>query len=126
MIKIEMDVNEDLVLNMDTAVPCGLIINELFINSLKHAFEGRSNGRITIKLSSDLETQDCYVLEVADNGVGLPPDVDINNPQKLGLQLVVSLTNQLDGKIFVDTKGGTKFTIKFRELIYKQRLIKSK
>ncbi|ADZ08700.1 signal transduction histidine kinase [Methanobacterium lacus] len=126
MIKIEMDVNEDLVLNMDTAVPCGLIINELFINSLKHAFEGRSNGRITIKLSLDDETPECYVLEVADNGVGLPPDVDLNNPQKLGLQLVVSLTNQLDGKIFVDTKDGTKFTIKFRELIYKQRLIKSK
>ena len=108
MIKIEMDVNEDLVLNMDTAVPCGLIIKELFINSLKHAFEGISNGKIIIKLSSDDETPECYVLEVADNGVGLPPDVDLNNPQKLGLQLVVSLTNQLDGKIFVDTKEGNK------------------
>jgi two-component sensor histidine kinase len=126
MIKIELDVNEDQVLNMDTAVPCGLIINELFINSLKHAFEGRNNGKITIKLGSDEKTPDCYVLEVSDNGVGLPPEVDINNPKKLGLQLVVSLTNQLDGKIFVDTQDGTKFTIKFKELIYKQRLIKSK
>ncbi|MTK64517.1 MAG: PAS domain-containing protein [Methanobacterium sp.] len=126
MIDIELDVNEDQVLNMDTAVPCGLIINELFINSLKHAFNGIKNGKIKIKLGADGKIPGCYILEVSDNGVGLPPDVDINNPQKLGLQLVVSLTNQLDGKISVDTRDGTKFTIKFKELIYKQRLVKSK
>ncbi len=124
MIKIEMDVEQDQVLNMDTAVPCGLIINELFSNSLKHAFKGIKSGKITIKLSSNQEHPACYTLVVSDNGTGLPPEVDINNPQRLGLQLVVSLTNQLDGKIYLDTVNGTKFTIKFRELIYKQRLVK--
>lgn len=125
MIEIELDVKEDQVLNMDTAVPCGLIINELFINSLKHAFKGKSTGKISIKLSSNNEKPACHTLEVIDNGVGLSHDVDINNPQRLGLQLVVSLTSQLDGKLYLDTTNGTKFTIKFKELIYKQRLIKS-
>lgn len=125
MIEIELDVKEDEVLNMDTAVPCGLIINELFINSLKHAFQGRNSGKITVKFSSDQETPANFTLVVADNGVGLPKSVDINNPQRLGLQLVVSLTSQLDGKIYLDTSKGTKFTIKFKELIYKQRLAKS-
>jgi len=124
MIEIELDVKDDEVLNMDTAVPCGLIINELFINSLKHAFKGKIRGKIMIKLSSDRETPANYTLVVADNGVGLPSNVDINNPKRLGLQLVVSLTSQLDGKIYLDTSNGTKFTIKFNELIYKQRLVK--
>ena len=125
MIEIDMDVKEDDVLNMDTAVPCGLIINELLINSLKHAFKGISHGKITIKFCSDHKKPANYTLIVADNGIGIPPEIDIDNPQRLGLQLVVSLTSQLDGKIFLDTTDGTKFTIKFKELIYKQRLVNS-
>lgn len=121
MIEIELDVDEDQILNMDTAVPCGLIINELVINSLKHGFKDKS-GKISIKLTSNDDTPACYTLIVSDNGIGLPPEVDIKNPKKLGLQLVVSLTKQLDGKIDLETDGGTKFIIKFRELIYKQRL----
>ena len=62
-----------------------------------------------------------FILVVSDNGVGLPDDVHIENPQKLGLQLVVSLTNQLDGKIILDKTHGSKYTIKFRELVYKKR-----
>ena len=124
MIEIEMDVENNQVLNMDTAVPCGLIINELFVNALKHAFKGIKSGKITIKLHSNHEKPPCYTLVVSDNGTSIPPEVDINNPKRLGLQLVVSLTNQLDGKLDLDTNKGTKFTIKFRELIYKQRLVK--
>ena len=120
-IDIEMDVENDIVLNMDTAVPCGLIINELFINSLKHAFVAKNSGKIKVSLHPDKIEDGCYILIMSDNGVGLPDDVDIENPQKLGLQLVVSLTNQLDGKIILDTTEGTKYTIRFRELVYKKR-----
>ena len=63
-----------------------------------------------------------FILIVSDNGVGLPEDMDIENPQKLGLQLVVSLTNQLDGNITLNKDEGTKFVIKFKELVYKERI----
>lgn len=119
LIKVEIDVEKDIVLNMDTSVPCGLIINELVTNSIKHGFEGKNSGKIYIKLQSD---DGCLTLIVGDDGIGLPRGVDIENPQKLGLQLVKSLTDQLDGKIEFDGSNGTEFTVQFRELIYKDRL----
>jgi PAS domain S-box-containing protein len=117
-IQAEIDVEKDIVLNMDTAVPCGLIINELVTNSIKFAFTGKENGRIYIKLYSD---DGFFTMIVGDNGVGLPQGVDIDNPQKLGLQLVRTLIDQLEGKVEFDGKNGTEFKIKFKELIYKNR-----
>ena len=119
LIEVEINVEKGLVLNMDTAVPCGLIINELVTNSIKHAFRGINSGKICINLQSD---DGCFTLIVGDNGIGLPPGIDVKNPQKLGLQLVNSLTDQLEGKIDFNGSYGTEFKIKFRELVYKKRL----
>ena len=117
-IQAEIDVENDIVLNMDTAVPCGLIINELVTNSIKFAFTGITAGKIYIKLHS---VDGFYILIVGDNGIGLPPELDFENPQKLGLQLVNTLTDQLEGKIDFNGENGTEFRIKFKELIYKNR-----
>ena len=119
LIDVEIDVEKDLVLNMDTAVPCGLIINELVTNSIKHAFTKLNSGKISVKFHSD---NGCFTLIVKDNGVGFPPELDIKNPQKLGLQLVTSLTDQLEGKIDYNGSDGSEFKIRFKELFYKERI----
>ncbi|HEX7467638.1 MAG TPA: histidine kinase dimerization/phosphoacceptor domain -containing protein [Methanobacterium sp.] len=117
-IQTKIDVEQDIVLNMDTAVPCGLIINELVTNSIKFAFTGKENGRIYIKLYSE---DGFFTMIIGDNGIGLPEGLDIDNPQKLGLQLVRTLIDQLEGKVEFDGKNGTEFKIKFKELVYKNR-----
>ncbi len=113
--KIEID---DVNLSIDTAIPLGLIINELVTNSVKYAFP-QGEGNITIKLKSITEQME---LVVADNGIGLPETIDIRNPETLGLQLVKSLTEQLDGDIRVDKSNGTEFRITFNELKYTERM----
>jgi PAS domain S-box-containing protein len=118
-IEVIIDVKKDIILNMDTAVPCGLIINELVTNAIKHAFNESKSGQINITLKSD---NGCFTLIVSDNGEGIPPEVDLDNPQKLGLQLVKSLTDQLEGKIEYNGSKNTEFKIQFRELIYKDRM----
>ena len=118
-IEVIINVKKDIILNMDTAVPCGLIINELVTNSIKHAFKRNKSGKIYITLQSD---NGCFTLIVSDNGEGIPPEVDLENPQKLGLQLVKSLTDQLEGKIEYNGSKSTEFKIQFRELIYKDRM----
>ncbi len=118
-IYVDIDVEDGLVLNMDTAVPCGLIINELVTNSLKHAFIDRISGKIHISLHSD---DGCFTLIIGNDGVSIPPELDLKNPQKLGLQLVNSLTDQLEGKIEFDGSNGTVFKINFKEIVYKDRI----
>ena len=101
---------QDIQLNLDTAIPCGLIINELLTNSLKYAFPEGKKGKISI----DIKQQDKLItVSIADNGKGFPKEVDFRNTESLGLQLVVSLIEQINGKIKLDTKKGTKFTIEF-------------
>ena len=85
----EIDI-EGVNLSIDTAIPLGLIINELVTNSVKHAFP-QGEGTISIKLKSLPEQME---LIVADNGIGLPENIDIQKPETLGLQLVKSLTEQ--------------------------------
>jgi two-component sensor histidine kinase len=116
-IKPIMDV-EDANLNMETAVPCGLIISELISNSLKYAFPNGKKGEIHVTLKTK---ENRFHLTISDNGVGLPDDLDFQNTESLGLQLVNSLTNQLDGKIEVNRKHGTEFKITFKEAKYKER-----
>jgi len=106
---------KNVTLNIDTAIPCGLIINELISNSLKHAFP-RSLPRspeITLKLFQDKRNR--TVLIVSDNGVGLPKNIDFKKTKSLGLQLVSALVEQLGGIITVEVKEGTKFTITFKK-----------
>lgn len=105
-------------LNIETAIPVGLIINELVSNALKHAFKYDEEGEINLSLDKN---GDFYCLTIRDDGAGLPDDVDIDNPGSLGLQLVTALVSQLEGKIEVVRDGGTMFKIGFKELVYTER-----
>ncbi|MGV1099385.1 sensor histidine kinase [Thiovibrio sp. JS02] len=112
---------ETISLNIETATPCGLIINELVTNSFKYAFPGDRKGEITVSLKRN--GQGGYLLRVADNGVGLPAGFDIRSGNSLGLQLVVNLAeHQLQGRLEVTSNGGTSFAIAFKETGYVQRI----
>jgi two-component sensor histidine kinase len=108
-----MDIEEDIFFDMDTSVPLGIIINELISNSLKHAFFGRDKGEIQIKLHREVSKGTSYFLSISDNGIGIPEDLDIEDLDSLGLQLVTTLVDQLDGKLELKRNNGTEFTIKF-------------
>ena len=116
-IKTELSM-EDIKFNIDTTMPLGLIINELVTNTVKYAFP-KNEGTITIKLKSILNK---FELIIADNGIGIPIDIDPTNTKTLGLKLVQNLLNQLEGKLDLDVNNGTKFKITFKELKYKKRL----
>jgi two-component sensor histidine kinase len=100
------------VLGMDEAIPCGLIINELVSNALKHAFPSGRKGRIDIHATSNEHGWVSFT--VADDGIGLPGDIDILNTGSLGLQLVAMLTRQLLGKLEVRNEHGASFTVSFQ------------
>ncbi len=95
---------EQIFLEIDQAILCGLVINELISNSIKHAFKDRENGEVVVKLSNE---NDMYTITVQDNGVGFPEDIDIENSDSLGLQLVTSLTTQMGGKLEIKSQNGT-------------------
>jgi len=98
-------------MNIDTAVPCGLIINELVTNSLKYAFKGQTQG--TINIDFTLENNSVCVLNVSDSGMGFPQDLDYRNARTLGLRLVGSLVKQIRGEIELLETTGTTFKITF-------------
>jgi two-component sensor histidine kinase len=108
-IKLHFDVIP-LQLNLDTSIPCGLILNELVSNSFKYAFPNNKEGFIFVSLQI---VSDKIVLTIADNGVGLPDSIDYKNTDSLGLQLVVTLVEQIDAKLELDKSKGTKFIITF-------------
>ena len=110
---------EDVNLNIETAIPCGLIINELISNCLKYAFPNKMMGEIIITLKS---IEDMFELNICDNGIGLPENININTIKTLGILLVKSLTEQLDGKISIKRRNGTQFKIIFKELEYTERI----
>jgi PAS domain S-box-containing protein len=111
---------EDVYLDVDTAIPCGLIINELVSNVLKHAFPEGSRGEVMVDLRPIGVKE--YRLMVSDNGVGLPTDFEVSRSNSLGLKLVGDLTHQLDGSLDVRSgPAGTIFSITFKELQYKER-----
>ncbi len=104
---------ENISLNIDAAVPCGLIINELVSNALTHAFPDGREGEITVTCNLH---GDALELVVSDNGVGIPEDLDFKNTDSLGLRLVTILAeDQLNGKITLDRSKGTAFRITFRK-----------
>jgi len=110
-IKLNLKV-EEVMVDINTSVPLGLIVNELLTNSMKYAFPGDRSGEIELEFSC---SGDEYLLRVADNGVGFPEDLDYKNSSSLGLQLVTSLTEQINGKISLLNKNGTEFKITFKE-----------
>jgi two-component system, sensor histidine kinase PdtaS len=98
-------------LNLDQAVPCGLIINELVSNALKHAFPAGRTGQITVALAADANQQ--VTMRIADNGVGFPPGLDLSQTRTLGLQLVGNLAQQLGGTAEFDRGPGTACRVTF-------------
>ncbi len=118
IISLVMEV-EPVILNLETAIPCGLLINELVTNCFKHAFPYGRSGEIHIKLQQDADKKICLV--VWDDGVGIPPSVDWRNSNSLGLELVHTLAEQLHSEIILDSKNGTSFTFRFFQLNYKAR-----
>jgi two-component sensor histidine kinase len=100
----------DAALDLDRAIPCGLIINELVSNALKYAFPDGGKGSIHVKLDHSL---DRYTLLVKDNGIGLPEGFDFRRADSLGLQLVCGLTEQIGGTIEYLRDGGSTFRIEF-------------
>jgi two-component sensor histidine kinase len=127
-ITLNLDLEENIFFDMDIAVPLGIIVNELVSNSLKQAFIGRDKGEIRIKLCrekigecinsiEESKNEGCksasYILTVSDNGVGIPENLDIEDLDSLGFQLVTSLIDQLDGELELKRDNGTEFTIRF-------------
>jgi two-component sensor histidine kinase len=107
-VSLELDAG-NVFTSIDTAIPCGLIINELITNSLKYAFPDRKTGAITVAVKSAGKNAE---LRIADNGIGLPKEVDFRNVRSLGLKLVRQLTeNQLHGKISCKSEEGVEFII---------------
>jgi PAS domain S-box-containing protein len=109
-IDLNMDL-ENLMVDINTTVPLGLIVNELITNSMKHAFK-EGEGEINIIFH---KKGDEFTLIIGDNGVGLPADLDFRNTETLGLQLVNNLTAQIDGAIELERSHGTRFKITFKE-----------
>ena len=100
----------DVFLPVDAAVPCGLIINELVSNALKHAFPGDARGEINITFA---HADDRYTLTVNDTGMGLPAGTDFAQSKSLGMKLVRMLTGQLQGELAYRNTVGTTFEINF-------------
>jgi PAS domain S-box-containing protein len=98
-------------LNLDTAITCGLLINELVSNSLKHAFPQQRSGKVSLQFTIDPEQQ--FRLVVQDDGIGLPEDLDIQSARSLGLRLIKALTRQLEGKLKITDQQGAIFQVTF-------------
>ncbi|HET8686902.1 MAG TPA: histidine kinase dimerization/phosphoacceptor domain -containing protein, partial [Methanosarcina sp.] len=115
-IHLSVDLEENALFDMDTAVPLGIIINELVSNSLKHAFQGKDEGEIRIKLCrekyGERSKSTNFILTVSDNGVGIPEDLDIEDLDSLGIQLINTLVEQLNGELELKRNDGTEFVIR--------------
>lgn len=123
----ELDINiKDILMDINTAIPCGLIVNELVTNSIKHGFQVDRAKQLTFdeknKIAVSITKKDrSYVMSVYDNGIGFPENLDFQNTDSLGMQLVISLTSQLRGTVGLERNNGTLFRIIFEELEYKNK-----
>ena len=114
-IALNFDVDK-IMIGVDTAVSCGFVINELVSNSIKHAFPGGRKGEINIEFHSEGEKG--FRMVIRDNGIGFKKDQTKSNT--LGLQLVNAVVEHIDGSIKLDSSGGTRLEISFREPIYRE------
>ncbi len=111
-IKVTMEV-PDVAFNVDTAIPLGLIMNELIYNCFKYAFDEKQQGHVNISLKD--RGADSYVLNIVDNGKGLPDDFEQRKSKSLGLRLVTMLSKQLEGELaFESSEKGTSINIWFK------------
>jgi PAS domain S-box-containing protein len=102
---------EPIDLSIDSAIPCGLIVNELLTNTLKHAFPGGKSGTVLVGLNKQGDSR--AVISVKDTGIGLPSDIDLHSTRSLGLHLVSILTEQIGGSIEIERGAGTTFRVSF-------------
>jgi two-component sensor histidine kinase len=109
-IQVEMKV-DPIELTIDESIPCGLILNELLMNAFKYAFPSGRPGVITIVLAID--RPGVFRISVADNGIGAPESIDLQQPRSLGLRIVRTLTRQLSGKVELHRDNGTRFEVLF-------------
>ena len=112
-LKIQTQV-DNVYLDINAAVPCGLIINEVISNACKHAFSGRDKGLIDIRFEKKGPQ---YVLEISDDGVGMPSNVDFSGFKSLGMNLVQALSSQLGAKLEIFTQGGVTIRLAFTEKV---------
>ena len=110
-IRVEADVLQA-PMGIETAIPCGLIVSELVSNAFKHAFTGRDRGTVMVRFRAGPAARH-WVLTVADDGVGLPADIDVHRSRSLGLRLIATLTEQLSGTLDIARGQGTAFTVTF-------------
>ena len=107
--------------DIDNAIPCGLIINELVTNCLKYAFPDKRKGEIGISFSSTSEDE--FELIVSDNGVGFPENLDIRDTESMGLHLVRVLAEEtLEGKMMLEKTNGTRFDFRLKKIKYRSRI----
>ncbi len=120
--KVKMNIEiKDVSFDLENAIPCGLIINELVSNSLKHAFPQQGEGNISIILQS--VNEDEFELTVSDNGVGIPEDLDISVTESMGLHIVRILAEQtLEGTMELNRTEGTQFHFLLKRTKYKPRI----
>ena len=107
---------EDIVVDIETAIPLGLVINELVSNSFKHAFPEKRKGELRVELGKSDEEEFDYKLVVDDNGVGFPENLNLQDSNTLGFVMVETLVKQMHGVLDIEKKDGTKFIIKFNRL----------
>lgn len=119
-VKFDIDI-DDFKLNIDTAIPCGLIINELLSNAVKYAFPGNRAGNIIISIKH--EHDNYYRLIFKDDGIGALQGEELIKSDSLGIQLINLLSRQLNGTLVINTEKdkGTEFNILFEEAVYKSR-----
>lgn len=132
LIKLEINI-KDILLDINTAVPCGLIINELVTNSIKHGFSNiygskqQLKGPVAISNEKNMinvnitKNNELFTMAIYDNGIGFPENLDFKNTDSLGMQLVISLIDQLRGTVELERKNGTCFEIIFKELKYNNK-----
>jgi len=114
---------EDFFIMIDTAIPCGLVLNELFSNIYKHAFPDNTNGEIYIKMYVD--DNDFLNIQLDDNGIGIPPDQDLRKMHSMGVQLVFSLIErQLKGRVEYASENGLKWHLILKDNLYTSRVRK--
>ncbi len=110
-VSLNFDIDK-IFLSLDTSIPCGLIVNELVANALKYAFPDSRKGNIFISLKRKETGPNFLIIE--DDGVGMPEHVNFKETESLGLQLVITLVDQIDGELKLERKKGAKFTIEFK------------
>jgi PAS domain S-box-containing protein len=118
-VRLRLDA-EEVFLNINTAIPCGLIINELISNALKHGFPEGRTGEVVVELHRVLGNG--YIVRVRDDGVGFPEGLDYRRTETLGMQIVNTLVGQIEGRLdLARGPAGSTFSLEFNELPMKKR-----